>query len=497
MSSHFPAGKPEIRLLIAITLTAVLLADFVIYGGLNLGFAITGIACIVLSNFYLCTNGSKLTGYNIALIVLDLIIAGSFVRSDDGFVKFVMVCFLLISGNLSLTLMTGQNRRSPNGITSLLDAPRALFSLGLGQMPNALGGLNDARKNAGSGGKKSMAVLAGLAVAVPVLAILIPLLMRADAAFEGLMDLLPEMDISEPILALLFGLPLACVLYARNAALKHKAKEAPSPWTPRQFNSLTINTVLFAVCGVYLVYLFSQLAYFIGGFAGILPEEYTMAEYARRGFFEMAWLSAINLVIMTLAVALSERKEGRTPLLTRLLCQFIGVVTLFFTVAASSKMFLYIGSYGLTRLRLLTEVIMVFIALTVLFVTLWLFKPKFAYMKAVLLSALIIGACVAWADVDTVVAAYNVNAYQSGQLETVDMTHLCALGDGAVPYIQELTNDSDPQIANRAQRHLQNRAGSIFEDLRGYNIASGTAETILEDYRIDDTSPEEAADIDR
>lgn len=217
-----------------------------------------------------------------------------------------------------------------------------------------------------------------------------------------------------------------------------------------------------------------------------------MAQYARRGFFEMAWLSAINLCLMTLGVALSDQKDGRAPLSVRLLCLFIGIVTLFLTVAASAKMFLYIESYGLTRLRVLTEVIMVFIGLTVIFVAVWLFRPKFAYMKAVLLSGLIIGACVAWTDVDTVVAAYNVHAYQSGQLETVDMSHLCSLGDGAVPYIQELAEDHTP-YAQKAINELRSRSSDANHDLRAMNIASSIANQILEAYeessKVEDSSP--------
>lgn len=481
-SPHFPAGKWEFWLLIAMAVCSVLIVDFALYGGLNLGFGLMSMCIIVLSTVYL--RKKKHGPYCTCLLVLNLIIAASFLRSDDGLVKFVMLCFLLLSGNLHLSLLSGQNRRKSSDITSLLDAPRAFFYLGFGQMGNAMGGLNDTRKNAGTAVKKNMAVLTGLAIAVPVLAILIPLLMKADAAFEGLLNLLPHFDLSEAIIALMFGLPLACVLYTRNTALKHKPKEAPSFWAPRRFNPLTVNTVLIMVCLLYLVYLISQLAYFVGGFSGILPEDFTLAQYARRGFFEMAWLAAINLGIMTVSVGLTEKTDGCTPLLTRLLCLFVGIVTLFFTVAASAKMLLYIDSFGLTRLRLLTEVIMIFIALTVIFVAIWLFKPKFAYMKAVLLTALLMGSCVAWADVDTVVAAYNVNAYQTGQLETIDVSHLSTLGDGAVPYIEKLAKDPNQDISQRALRALVNY-GSDDVDLRSFNIASSIAEDILEKYRVD------------
>ena len=229
----------------------------------------------------------------------------------------------------------------------------------------------------------------------------------------------------------------------------------------------------YLVCLVYLVYLFSQLAYFTGGLSGILPQEYTMAQYARQGFFEMAWLCAINLFTVAIAVAV-VKKEEKAPLFTRLLCLFISLITLFFVVAASAKMGLYIGSYGLTRLRVLTEVIMVFMAITTVLVAIWLFVPKMPYMKAVLLTALVMGALVLWVDVDTVVAAYNVTAYEKGLLDTLDVPYLATLSDGAIPYIARAA-----EIMPGAGNVLHIIEPNRWNDLRDWNIASWLAERIL------------------
>ena len=484
-TTHFPTGKREIILLVCLALCGIFMADFILNGGFNAPFALMTMAISSLSFFYLRRSGCRGGWYANALFALSLVIGGSFLRSDDGFVKLVMLLFLMTAGNLSLVLLAGQSHRKPGGLLSLLDAPMAVFTFGFGQLGNAFGGLNDARKNAGTAGKRNIAVLTGLAVSLPVLAMLIPLLIKADAAFEGLVGLLPEMNWGEPVMAVIFGLPMACLIYARNTGLKYCPKEEREAWTPRYFSAWTVNTLLISVCLLYLAYLVSQLAYFVGGFSGILPEEFTMAEFARRGFFEMTWLAAINLGLIVLSVAFTEQKEGQVPLFTRGLCTFIGVMTLFFTVTASAKMILYIGSYGLTRLRLLVQVIIIFIAMTVIFVAVWLFKPKFAYMKAVILTALLIGAAVAWADVDTVVASYNFNAYRSGRLETLDMDHFRELGDGAVPYLEELTRDDSRTVANGALAELNHRARVRYHDIRSWNIASGKAWEILKDYYVE------------
>ena len=302
---------------------------------------------------------------------------------------------------------------------------------------------------------------------------LIFLLMRADAAFEGLMDMLPDTDWSEPVISLFFGVFAGWILYSRGVGLKYGEKNGKEGKRFRGFSAITVNILLGTVCLIYAVYLLSQLAYLGGGFAGILPDGYTLAEYARRGFFEMAWLSFINLGLMCLVMALVEKKTG-VPALTKGLCLFLGLAALFLIAAASAKMLLYIGGYGLTRKRVLTEVFMLWLGVTTILVSVWLLKPRFPYMKGAVICALILGCVTFWGDVDTFVARYNVRAYQSGRLETIDMGHMGCLGDGALPYIKELTRDSDPEIASAAEDILENSYCSI-SDFRSWTYTASAA----------------------
>ena len=472
-----PTDNPEMIFSLLILVMGCLLCNSMFHG-LHLGFSLFSGVLILCSTGYLLNRGCKLTLYSGTLLGLSLVICTAFARGDDGFVKFILLCFLIVSVNLGLCLLAGQNRRVPNGVTSLLDAPRTVFMLGLGYLPKSCRGLRHCVKNSGSVGKNGSAILLGLVIAVPLLALLVSLLIGADAAFDALLKKLPEFHLDELLLTLFFGIPFSAFLYSRSTALRHAPKSAPVQANRKGISPLTVNTVLIAVALVYGVYLVSQLAYFSGGFLGILPEGYTAAEYARRGFFEMAWLCAINLAVMALSIGLVA-KQAKAPLLTRLICLFLGVMTLFLVVSASAKMFLYIGSFGLTRLRVLTQVIIFFLGLCTVFVSIWLFAPKMPYMKAVLIAALIMGAVVAWADVDTVVAAYNVDAYQTGKLQSVDIDYLGELGHGAIPYLAELAESSDPKIAKAARRELTYQTFDPVQDFRSWNYASSLAETCV------------------
>lgn len=453
----FYTGKKELVFGVLALVFGLLLVNSVLFYGFSLGFAVSMVGCILSTAGYLIASGCRLTGYSAVLLGMSVLIAAGFARSDDGFVKFMMLCFLSVSVDLGLCLLAGQGRRAPGGAASLLDAPRSLFVMGVGRSGPALRGAGQSVKSGGPGARRGGAVFLGLLLAAPLLMVVIPLLVSADAAFDGLLKMLPEMDMRELLGTLLFGSFAVIVIYARGVALKHSPKEPLALRERNGMSHLTVDTVLVMMGLVYVVYLFSQLAYFVGGFSGILPEEFTLAEYARRGFFEMTLLCMIDLGVIALAVGLVRKQEGKAPLSTRLLCLWIGLMTVFFVVASSAKMVMYIDGYGLTRLRVLTEVITVFMGLSTLVVMVWLFAPKLPYMKLIMVLGLLIGALVFWADVDTMVASYNVSAYQSGRLEKIDMEYLDSQGNVALPFAQKLLDDDDPMVAQRA-RAIVNRA---------------------------------------
>ena len=239
----FPTGKRELIFCAVVLLAAVLMANFLTVGGFYMAFGIASAVIIVATTVYLLRNGRKLTFYSGALLTFSVIIALSFGRSEDGFVKFVMFIFLCFSANLGLCLLADKNHRDPKGFTSIADAFRAAFSLGLGKLSPAFSGLSNARKNR-KGSKAVSAVLAGLLIAVPLVIVLVVLLASADAAFEGLVSKLPKVDLWEPVVALILGIPMGCFFYTRAAALQHAEDIVPAPKAGSRISTITVNTVL-------------------------------------------------------------------------------------------------------------------------------------------------------------------------------------------------------------------------------------------------------------
>ncbi len=473
------AGKGEFLFGAVVLILSLALYNCLDYG-FQLGFALCAAALIGCSWVYLRRSGKVIRPYPCSLLILSILLALGYGLNDTWNVKFFCFSLLIGAANLGLILAAGQNRRSPDGAGTLLDAPRALFVLGIGGMGRTISGLTLGIRCGGST-RKVGAVALGLLISLPIVLVLGNLLISADAAFEGIMAELPEIALSDTLETLLFGGLLAWVLYSRGVRL---AKDLP-PLSARRragrANTLTVNTVLIMVGLLYSVYLFSQLAYLSGGLAGILPAEFTLAEYARRGFFEMAWLCALNLGLLCGCMWLL-RRDGALPLVTKIAGTFLGAVTIFLVITASAKMFLYIGSYGLTTMRILTEVFMLWLALTTVLVGIRLYKPNFAYMKAVVLAGLVLAVALSWVDVGTVCAEYNLSAYQSGKMDQIDTEYLGMLGDSGVPALVTLTQDADPEVAQAARELLPYKSYYKYMDLQSWNLVRARAAQAMEAY---------------
>ena len=478
-----PAGNKELLFGLFAVLLGLFAANMILFGGLNLGFAIASLLSICLSFWYLRSSGCKPTPYTNCLLVLSLVIAAGFGWSDDAQVKLWLFLFLIAGVNLAFCLMAEKNTFAPGSARSLLDALSTCF-LGVERMGMAGRGVVMAFRAGGAVTQTSGAVLAGLGIAIPALIVVIPLLISSDAAFEGLVGLLPEFDLFEVCATAVMGIFLGVYFYTRAVTLRHEEPVDRPQGTRKNFHPITMNTALGVISAVYMAYLFSQLAYFVGGFSGILPEGFTRAEYARRGFFEMTCLAAINLCLMTFGVT-KVRRESRAPGSTRALCLFLGAVTEFLAASSAAKMILYIGSFGLTRLRVLTMVIMVFLGITTALICVWLYVPKLQYMKTVMVIALAMGAAVLWADVDTQVAKYNVRHYLSGDLATVDMDHLFSLGAGAVPWMEELTECDDPELRTRATAFLRAWTLEQADDFRELTWINRRSQEIIAAWQED------------
>lgn len=423
--------------------------------GLGLGEALGLAALLPAALWYLRNRPGKLRGFGLVCAVLYEIGALSLAFSGDSLLKALLLIGL--PGLLVIVVLERAGLWTGAGLLSRLhDFCYAAFSMSFGRLNVGAWALTHTGAQDSVRSKRVWAVGLGLLCAVPVLFVLIPLLAASDAAFEGMLGSLDGTALLRGLVALLYGGFTALLVFS----LLFSSDRGPKPLTGglrKGVEPAAVAAFLGAVSAAYVLYLAAQFAYFTDAFRGLLPKDFTVAQYARRGFFEMCFIVAINLGLIVLALGLCRKEGGRVPAAVKALALFLCVFSLILVATALSKMFLYMNRFGLTRQRVRTSVFMLFLAAVVLALALRLFVKRVPVLRlAVGLGAAML-ICLSLANVDGLVARYNVSAWKTGKLDSLDMQTVCELGDGAVPTLAELAACEDETVAAAAEKELGQR----------------------------------------
>lgn len=105
---------------------------------------------------------------------------------------------------------------------------------------------------------------------------------------------------------------------------------------------------------IYILFFAKRAAYFLGGFTGNVPDGQLVSHFARKGFFELVGIMAVNMcVYLTIYMFEKRNHEGRTSLPSRILVSILMVESIAFAVIAMSKLWLYFSIFGYTPKRML------------------------------------------------------------------------------------------------------------------------------------------------
>lgn len=119
-------------------------------------------------------------------------------------------------------------------------------------------------------------------------------------------------------------------------------------------------------------------------------------------------------------------------------------------------MIMYVGVFGCTVLRVCTSAFMVWLLILFICLLIRIFVKEFDFLKAGLISALIILCVLGIGNVNRQIAKYNYNAYMQGKIK-MDVEYMANLGDDGIPYLYKLTKDKDSKVANKAISALNDK----------------------------------------
>ncbi len=305
-----------------------------------------------------------------------------------------------------------------------------------------------------------LSVILGLLLAFPVVALLTLLLAQADPLFEhwvsNLLTFLRIENLGEIIFRLTYitigaYLLAGVFLFALLSSQDEKLADKEKPSLPPFLGWLESTTILACVNLLFGVFVGLQFQYFFGGQANIRLEGFTYAEYARRGFGELAAVALISLLLFLSLSAITRREQAAPRRVFSGLGMLLMGLVIVILVSAFQRLQLYELAYGFSRIRTYTHIFMVWLGVLLAASVLLEAAGRMRHFAlALVLAGLGFAVTLNLVNVDGAITRLNIQRSASGlALDTA--------------YLAGLTNDAAPALFDAF--HSRELSSQVHDDL--------------------------------
>ena len=474
-----------------VDLIAAVLFDF------GIGASIFFIANMVVSYLYVWKKKNiKIDIVHNVTFVLLILFSLFFTFFSNGFVLAIDFAFLIPAQCFWIYTTNGENRVKHGGkLTQLFVSVFYYPFANYGSIFSAL--FNKKKGQKGGNGKW---IILGLCIALPLVAIVSALLLVGDQMFKAMFSFIFDdffLHLLKYVAYAILGIPVAMAifscLYTKYNEEKLRAKKQNSTNYSQIAESFHIvpaalmYSIVIPLCVVYFMYLISQLAYFVSFIAdNLLPQTFTIVDYARNGFFELCVITTINIIIIMLLILLTKRKNGAMPMGLRVITVIMCAFTLVFVCTALFKMLMYINKYGFTALRINTSIFMLFLFVMIILIIVKQFFSKVNLFSFALAFSMLFLVGYNVLNVDSFIAQANISLYRQGKIEWMGNNLVRNLDPSAYKYIAPFAADKNNGLTESQQRMLNYnlyRAYKNYNDsFASFNLAKYQAHLSLEKY---------------
>ncbi len=404
------------------------------------GFITTGLFMSITTAevIYMKKKGCKFSAFNTVLTAVLYIFSIVFSITANNLIKSLDAIFLVAAGAYLIYSVgagnKGVDRYLPFAMTKALFVnPFTGFTK---QTDIAADSLSDSKT-----ATNIKYILLGLLITFPVTMIVAGLLMAADDGVEKMLtDIVNKIFSDEMwnvLIQISIALPCSLYLFGMLYTNTHRKdiKELDENncrqkiFRMRFISNLAVYTAVTPLCVLYVMFFISQAQYYLSAFSGNLPEGYTYADYARRGFFELFTVALINLGVLCF-MSLHSKKAGREkPFALKIYSIVLSVFTIILIATAMSKMVMYIDAYGLTELRLYTSWFMVLLAMVFVMIIIKQFRFEMKFAKHLCIIFTLMFGVLCFSRPEAIIAKYNIEMYHAGQLEELDRETILRMSD--------------------------------------------------------------------
>lgn len=320
-------------------------------------------------------------------------------------------------------------------------------------------------------------VLIGIAISIPMLFVILNLLISADAQFERLLSNLPNLLSFNPetifrsivILIYTFGFfGFLQVLLYKKIQVVQKEGIANS----MSLDGIITLTVLLLLDLVYVLFVAVQFKYF---FSGTLEDGFTYAEYARRGFFELLFVTLINLTVTTVVIQLTKNALGALKKTIQLALTVLVLSSGVLLISAFMRMSMYEDAYGFTFLRILVTTFMIFLMVIFAYTLVKIWLERLSLFHFYFMASIIFYTGINLVNLDQIVVDRNLARFET--TGKIDIHYLNSLSStGVLGLIQLYEKNPDvPGLEELLKQRKSDRKSIKSDTWQSHNLVRDKA----------------------
>jgi len=339
-------------------------------------------------------------------------------------------------------------------------------------------------------------VLKVLVIVLPIVLVVIALLSSADMVFENVFgsffdDLFEFLEIyffdnlfgRIFLFIFIYFLIGTCIMYI----LFNNEKKIENKNNNKSRDLLTTKVLLSSLNVIYVIFDFIQIKSLM---LHSVSSNINYAQYARQGFFELLFVSLINLTIILVSRKFENKNNTKEFKYIKIMDVIMVFLTIIIIASSFMRMHMYEMEFGYTVLRLLVFAALISETILMIPTIMYIFNEKIDIVRSYVIILLIVYTGLNFINIDYVIANRNINRYYDKH--NIDIDYLMNYEYDNIPLLVDFYNRvEDEKIKTNLndylvemKRSINDRETSILE----YNLSYYKAKKVLNKTNLKEDS---------
>lgn len=316
-------------------------------------------------------------------------------------------------------------------------------------------------------------------IIIPVVALVLILLSSADEIFGNIFNkifkIFENINIYNLGFRIIYIIALFTYLGVVTYFILNKYEKHEYKKDDFKVDNYTIKTLLTILNAIYIVFDIIQIKSLM---LHQVSSNINYAEYARSGFFQLLFISILNLAI----VLISKRSVEDTKYnkISGLVMVFL---TLIIIISSFLRMNMYESVYGYTLLRLLVYISLITETILLVPTIIYIIKPETKILRYYMIIIISIYTITSLLPINYVIAKRNINKYyKDGKIDIKYLENYSSDNIGLLVNLKD--NTKDEKIKNSLTNYFTRYSSRLrIKGFQDYNLSKNKAIKLISKYK--------------